>query len=359
MSSNLPFIHTIQKGDTLFSIARRYHDLSLTELVDANRDLLTQGKSTPLVIGWVLLIPNLQPAPPPPLLVTIRKGDTLFSLARRYADVTLDQLIKANRHLLTNGGQTELEIGWQLRIPTQTQPRVEPMTPASPAPPVQAIPTRSRAMSAQEQVIQHIRQFDGYIQEASQKFGISVEKIRAIIATESRGKPEASSGNAFGLMQLTPLTWQDTQGRINELRPYNFTEQNWKTPRLNILCGTAAFKIKLQAVKVDPNDDGAAEIAIVAYNAGQGTVRRALENARAGGSPNPTADFLKPQYMKPAIRSAGIYKYYLEGRGNRKNPYMNGQQAYHAGAALNAAVDLKYKEITIYPDRVRQYLAVQ
>lgn len=347
-----PVMYTIQKGDTLYSIARRYDNVTLTELVEANRHLLTLGKGTPLEIGWQLTIPNQQP----PLLYTIQKGDTLYSLARRYADVTLDQLIEANRHLLTKGRQTPLELGWQLSIPTQTQPPVEPMAPPPP-PPVQPIPTP--VMSPQAQVIEHIRQFDAYIQEASQKFGISVEQIRAIIATESRGKPKASSGNAFGLMQLTPLTWQDTQRRISELRPYNFTEQNWQEPRINILFGTAAFKIKLQAVNVDPNDDSAAEIAIVAYNAGQGTVRRALENARAGGSTNPTADFLKPEYMKPAIRSAGIYKYYFEGRGRSKNPYLNGQQAYHAEAALNAAVDLKYREITIYPNRVREYLAVQ
>ena len=219
-----------------------------------------------------------------------------------------------------------------------------------------SLPTPTRA---ERRVMERVRQFDAYVQEASRKFGISVESIRAIIATESLGKADANNGHAFGLMQITPLTWRDAQNRISELRPYEFKEANWRDPRINILFGTAVFKMKMQAVGVKPSDDSSAEIAVIAYNAGQGTVARAIRNAKAGGSRNPTADCLKQEYLKPAIKDTKIYRYYLTGGGKRRNPYTNGSKPYNEAAAINAAVDLKFKEVSNYPLKVRTYLAAQ
>lgn len=217
----------------------------------------------------------------------------------------------------------------------------------------------SQPKSAEEKVIDKIRQYDPYIQEASEKYGIPVEKIRAIIATESRGNPEASSGAAFGLMQITKGTWLDTQRNYPELRNYEFNEANWKNPRINILMGTAVFKSKMKAVGVSSDDEGSAELAVIAYNAGEGTVKAAIANARNAGSKNPTVDCLRPEYLKPAIRKTGIYSYYLTGRGKERNPYVNGTNPYDEAAAIEAAVDLKYGEISRYPETVKKYLAVQ
>lgn len=374
-----PPTHTVKRGETLYAIARQYDGVSVNDIVEANRTLLTNGRSTPLEIGWSLRLstspaasrvaqkparPVAQPAQP--VLHTVQRGDTLFSIARRYDGVSVNELVAANGHLLTRGRQTSLEIGWQLKIPGDQQVSMASVASVpSGKSRVANRPTRASSPSlptptaAERRVMDRVRQFDVYIREASQKFGISVEHIRAIIATESLGKADANNGHAFGLMQITPLTWRDVQNNISELRPYNFMEVNWRDPRINILFGTAVFKMKMKAVGVKPSDNSSAEIAVIAYNAGQGTVARAIRNAKASGSNNPTADALKAQNLKPAIKDTKIYKYYLTGGGNRRNPYINGSQPYNEAAAINAAVDLKFKEISNYPIKVRTYLAAQ
>lgn len=215
--------------------------------------------------------------------------------------------------------------------------------------------------SPQEEVMDRVRQYDTYIAEASKLYGIEVNKIRAIIATESAGKPEASSGAAFGLMQITKGTWEGTRQHKSfpELKGYEFSESNWKDPRINILMGTAVFKLKMQAVGIQSTDEGSAELAVIAYNAGEGTVKHAINNAKAGGSTKPTADCLKPEYLKPAIKTTKIYTYYLTGNGKKNNPYVNGTQKYDEAAAISYAVDLKYNEVSRYPTKIREYLAVQ
>ncbi len=223
------------------------------------------------------------------------------------------------------------------------------------APAVQREPKKS----SQEVVMDRVRQYDTYIKEASEKYGISMDKIRAIIATESAGKPEASSGAAFGLMQITKGTWQGTQKNYPELKDYDFNESNWKDPRINIMMGTAVFKSKMKAVGIQATDAGSAELAVIAYNAGEGTVKAAIANATAAGSKNPTAECLQAEYLKPAIRKTGIYSYYLTGKGKTNNPYVNGAKPYEEEAAIQAAVDLKYKEVSGYPSTVRKYLAIQ
>ena len=346
--------HIVQHGDTLYSIVRRYDGVSVNDIVEANRDLFTNGRNTPLQVGWELKIssePTDKVANKAQIkLHTIQPSETLFSITRQYEGVTLNQLVAANSDLLTNGSSTPLQIGWQLKIPGK-QASVSPVISGRTSTPV---PT-----AAERKVIERIRQFDSYIRDASQKFGISVEKIRAIIATESLGRADANNGHAFGLMQITPMTWQDTQRRIAELRNYEFSEANWKNPHINILFGAAVLKIKMQALGVDPSDENSAEIAVIAYNAGEVTVSRAIRYAKAGGSRNPTTDCLRPEYLKPAIKSARIYTYYLTGQGKTRNPYTNGTKPYNEDAAIDAAVDLKYKEIFSYPQKVRTYLAAQ
>jgi len=368
--------HTVKRGETLYAIARQYDGVSVNNIVEANRNLLTNGRSTPLEVGWSLRIPTSQAAsrvaqkparpvakPAQLVLHTVQRSDTLFSIVRRYDGVSVNELVAANRHLLTGGRQTTLEIGWQLKIPTDQQLSVGSVASVTSKVANRAarssrtpLPTPS---ATERNVMARVRQFDVYIREASQRFGISVEHIRAIIATESLGKADANNGHAFGLMQITPLTWRDVQNKINELRPYEFTELNWRDPRINILFGTAIFKMKMKAVGLKPSDNSSAEIAVIAYNAGQGTVARAIRNAKARGSSNPTADSLKAENLKPAIKDTKIYKYYLTGGGNRGNPYINGSKPYNEAAAINAAVDLKFKEISRYPIKVRRYLAAQ
>ena len=76
----------------------------------------------------------------------------------------------------------------------------------------------------------------GHIAEASQRFGIPVRWIRAVLRAESAGDARAiSSAGAIGLMQIMPDTWAALRVRYRLGRdPYQ--------PRDNILAGTAYLR---------------------------------------------------------------------------------------------------------------------
>lgn len=129
-----PATHTVQKGDTLYSIAKRY-GTTVEALLKLN------GMSSPsIAIGQVLrLSTGVEAAPPPsnppvPTAAsthTVQKGDTLYSIARRYG-VTLEAVMRENKLEDNNLG-----VGQVLRIPQgQPQPAqpVNNPTPANPVP---------------------------------------------------------------------------------------------------------------------------------------------------------------------------------------------------------------------------------
>ena len=78
--------YTVQKGDSLYSIARKY-----STTIDKIKDLNNLTTNL-LSIGQVLLIPtdtNLEPT------YTVQKGDSLYSIAKKY-DTTVDRLKQLN-----------------------------------------------------------------------------------------------------------------------------------------------------------------------------------------------------------------------------------------------------------------------
>jgi len=77
------------------------------------------------------------------------------------------------------------------------------------------------------------RSLDGFIAEASQRFGIPIAWITAVIRQESRGDSVAlSSAGAMGLMQIRPATWAELRDR------YHLGSDPFD-PRDNILAGAA------------------------------------------------------------------------------------------------------------------------
>jgi LysM repeat protein len=112
-------VHTIVKGDTLFSIARR-SNTSVDSLVAANN---LGSRDALLLIGRALIIPAAgapatsmstpTPNAQPHAEHTIVKGDTLFSLARR-ANTSVDTLVTAND---LGSRDAVLSIGRTLIIP--------------------------------------------------------------------------------------------------------------------------------------------------------------------------------------------------------------------------------------------------
>lgn len=98
--------YTVQKGDSLWSIANKFN-VSVESLKTANN--LT---SNLLNIGQTLKIPTEEkPVTGDYTVYTISKGDSLYSIAKKY-NTTVDALVKYN-----NLSSTNLKVGEQLLIP--------------------------------------------------------------------------------------------------------------------------------------------------------------------------------------------------------------------------------------------------
>lgn len=143
-----PLFHKLSRGETLWSLARKY-DLTVQQLLDAN------GGTSPdhLPVGAVLNIPDpshkeapaaapLQEQAPEPLpqptrvaapsaqaleTYTVARGDTLYRIARQH-QVTVDELIRANPDVSAR----YLAPGLTLVIPTPGAPSPVPATPQVP-----------------------------------------------------------------------------------------------------------------------------------------------------------------------------------------------------------------------------------
>lgn len=110
-----PAVYTVQRGDTLSAIARRY-GTTVRALVAANG---MASADVPLKINQILVIPKAGvtyaiPAATPGTHL-VQPGDTLFGIARRYG-VSAAALMQANG--LTPATADTIKVGTTLRIPS-------------------------------------------------------------------------------------------------------------------------------------------------------------------------------------------------------------------------------------------------
>ena len=99
--------------------------------------------------------------------------------------------------------------------------------------------------------------YDEIITNMAEAHGVSPVLVRALIQVESGYQPEARSiKGAVGLMQLMPSTAR----QYNVRNPYD--------PKANIAAGVKHLKSLLDRW------DGAVELALAAYNAGEGAVKK-------------------------------------------------------------------------------------
>ena len=99
-------VYVVKQGDTLYGISNQY-GVSVTELASLNG---VDAKT--LQIGQTLIIPSKSGTNPDNMfLYSVKKGDTLYSIGKRY-NVSVDDIKKLN--YLTNNN---LYIGQVLRIP--------------------------------------------------------------------------------------------------------------------------------------------------------------------------------------------------------------------------------------------------
>ncbi len=86
-------LYTVRTGDTLFFIARRYN-ISLQSLIDANPQITDPNTIFP---GQVICVPTGGPGVvcPNGQIYRVVRGDTMFEIANRYG-ISLETLIRAN-----------------------------------------------------------------------------------------------------------------------------------------------------------------------------------------------------------------------------------------------------------------------
>ena len=82
-------IYIVQKGDSLYSIAKRFN-VGLSELKEINN--LT---SNLISVGQELTIPGVAPSDQTNTTYIVQKGDTLYSIANAY-NISLDELVDLN-----------------------------------------------------------------------------------------------------------------------------------------------------------------------------------------------------------------------------------------------------------------------
>lgn len=99
--------------------------------------------------------------------------------------------------------------------------------------------------------------YDAYFKAAAKKYNVSESLLKAIAKAESDFDPDCvSSAGAMGVMQLMP----ETAKGLGVDDPYD--------PEQNIMGGAKCISLKLQEFKGD------VKLALAAYNAGSGAVRR-------------------------------------------------------------------------------------
>ena len=144
------------------------------------------------------------------------------------------------------------------------------------------------------------------VEKYSKEFGVKSEMVFAVINVESHfNKDVVSAKGAVGLMQLMPSTAEWIASKLNE----NYQNGNLFVPEYNIKYGTYYLKYLISKFNNEEN-------AILAYNAGEGTVRGwfANKNNSVDGkflSNIPYAE--TKEYLKKVKDNIKVYKIRVNG----------------------------------------------
>ncbi len=115
--------YTVQAGDTLWKIARKYN-CSITEIMAANSDRIKNPNR--IHAGWQLKIPQsgapITGSTPDAVLpenkksgrYIVRQGDTLWKIAKKYG-CSVSEIISLNRELIRDPAL--IYSGWELKVP--------------------------------------------------------------------------------------------------------------------------------------------------------------------------------------------------------------------------------------------------
>ncbi len=130
-----------------------------------------------------------------------------------------------------------------------------------------AVPTAPVKLLAYFDISPGYKAVKHLLRESALLHGIDYELLQALIVTESGFDPQAvSPRGAVGLMQLMPATAQRYGVRADAKNPL---EKKLTDPRTNIRAGS---RYLADLIRMFP---GQIELALAAYNAGEGAVQRA------------------------------------------------------------------------------------
>ena len=150
---------------------------------------------------------------------------------------------------LRSGGQVTCDQSLIVKILPDEVPHPEPESQVAEAKPAADVPTADRGARLRQSI------YGELITAAAQAHGVDPVLVQALIQVESNYKPRARSNRgAMGLMQLMPATAREYKVR------------NAYDPKANIDAGVRKLKTLIDKWGVD--------LALAAYNAGEGAVMR-------------------------------------------------------------------------------------
>jgi soluble lytic murein transglycosylase-like protein len=156
-----------------------------------------------------------------------------------------------------------------------------------------AVPTSSaHRLIAFFEISPSYKQVKHHLREASRAHDIDYELLKAVIATESGFDPRAvSPKGAVGLMQIMPATAERYGVTGDRKTPL---EKKLTDPKINIKTGARYLRFLIDLFP------GRLELALAAYNAGEGAVQRAG---------NKIPNFRETQnYVKTVMQLYGMLK---------------------------------------------------
>lgn len=123
--------------------------------------------------------------------------------------------------------------------------------------------------------------YENYIEEYSNEYKLDKYLVMAVIKAESNYKPDAHSGVARGLMQITAGTaeW------LVEKMGLEFSSEDIENPEINIAMGCRYLRYLLDMY------EGDTQLAVAAYNAGPGNVAKWLADEKCSAD-SKTLDYI-------------------------------------------------------------------
>lgn len=203
----------------------------------------------------------------------------------------------------------------------------------APPPRALAVPAAGHKLAAFFEISPSFRQVKHHLREASRSHGIDYELLKALIATESGFDSRAvSPKGAVGLMQLMPATAERYGLTGDRKTPL---EKKLTDPRTNIKTGARYLRYLIDLFP------GRLDLALAAYNAGEGAVQRAgnkVPNYRE------TQNYVKTvmqlySVLKPPSMGPGPLKGRVTGRIRMELPVHPQAGGYAATRVMGGAAN--------------------